>query len=98
VNLNETTEAVDAAVKLLRQQMEKLAANPRIDEEEARGLEAMRNMAAEIIKAENNRFGPLVAMIAGRRGLDKLPAGDLARLVQVITGDGVKAIEGKKGK
>lgn len=99
MNLNDTTSAVDETVALLREKVRQLAANPRIDEDEERGLRAMADMADAIIKAENNRFGPLVAMIAGRRGLDKLPAGDLARLVQVITGDGaVKAIEGKAKK
>jgi hypothetical protein len=97
--IRDTSAAVDDVVAIVRTQMgrirEQLAA---ADMAETILLEGrFLQLAAMVREIENNRANVLVAFIAGRRGLDKLPEADLEILIRcMFGGEAIREIEEAK--
>lgn len=91
--IRETSDAVNEAVAALREQVKQLRAK-----QTGRGLDPyeatqLMELCDRLFHVENNRAQVLVAFIAGRRGLDKLPAAELEQVVKGIAELGPKETE-----
>jgi hypothetical protein len=85
----DTSEAVNAAVEVIRGQIGKIRDELAMcgDPVEVHLLERrMLEMLDRLSVIENNRFGVMIAFVAGRRGLDKIPAIELDSMVRAIAG------------
>lgn len=95
--IHATSAAVNEAIAVLREQIEDVRKDLQTaDMTEKAMLRAQLNeMTDRLATIENNRANVLVSFIAGRRGLDKLPAAEIEVVVRAIA-DFAPAVEEKK--
>ncbi len=83
MSLRATSDAVDEAVEAVRAQVRRLKELAKPTSEQ---VQELINLGSYLALVENNRAQLLVGVIAGRRGLDKLPVHDLDQVVKAIVG------------
>ncbi len=78
-----TSEGLNEAVEFIRKQNADIAKLPAPTAEDYARFQTNTRMLADI---ENNRANILLAAIAGKKGLNNLPAEQMGRVVAALTG------------
>jgi len=82
-----TSEAVNEVVEVIRKRIAALQSEVFGSPAEARDADrSIVELSRVLVDIENNRLGALVAVIAGRRGLEKLPAYEREKLIAALAG------------
>jgi hypothetical protein len=79
--MSRVSDGINLAVEVITAQIEHLRATGPLSTEDAKQLADLTRVLAGI---EGSRVGAIVALIAGRKSLDKLPAGELAGLLKAL--------------
>lgn len=82
-----TSQAVDEAIAVLREQLKDARNDLKTAmgvEEKAAHEERVLNMLDRLATVENNRAAIIVGLMAGRRGVDKLPEGELEQIQKEV--------------